>query len=54
MNKIKFYALSAAQNIVLLFAFIIAGLCAVKYGLIQDRRDYNEYMLLESRKVFKR
>lgn len=53
MNKIKFYAISAAQNIALALAFVFAGLAAAKYGLLQDKRDYKEYKLKQSRHVFK-
>ena len=54
MNKIKFYALSVAQNFALAIAFMIAGVSAAKYGFCQDVMDYREYRSQQAKKVFRR
>lgn len=53
MKKVLYYVGSVIQNIVLVGAFIVAGLEAAKKGFSEDRKDYRNYELLESRKVFR-
>lgn len=53
MNKLKFIAISAAQNIMVVMDYLTAGIKRAKKNFALDLRDYHNAKVLESRKVFK-